>query len=59
IKNHAQEMSEDVMRKHINLYVNEYSFDLGDEGKSAVVKLMDVFSAINQTTINKSDLFAG
>lgn len=59
VKNHAQEMSEDVMRKHINLYVNEYSLDLGDEGKTAVVKLMDVFSAINQTTINKNDLFAG
>ncbi|HSN59696.1 MAG TPA: 1,4-dihydroxy-6-naphthoate synthase [Ferruginibacter sp.] len=59
IKNHAQEMSEDVMRRHINLYVNEYSVDLGDEGKSAVVKLMDVFSAINQRTINKNDLFAG
>ena len=29
---HAQEMSEDVMRKHIDLYVNEYSLDLGDVG---------------------------
>jgi len=59
IKNHAQEMSEDVMRKHINLYVNKYSLDLGHEGKTAVIKLMDIFSAINQTSVNKSDLFAG
>ncbi len=59
IKNHAQEMSEDVMRKHINLYVNKYSLELGHEGKTAVIKLMDIFSAINQTSVNKSDLFAG
>jgi len=33
---HAQEMSIDVCRKHINLYVNEFSVDLGDKGKQAV-----------------------
>ena len=44
IRSHAQEMSEDVMRKHIDLYVNKYSLDLGEEGKAAVQKLMDVAS---------------
>ena len=43
IKIHAQEMSEDVMRSHIDLYVNKYSLDLGDEGKAAVKKLMEVY----------------
>ena len=43
IKTHAQEMSEDVMRSHIDLYVNKYSLDLGDEGKAAVKKLMKVY----------------
>jgi 1,4-dihydroxy-6-naphthoate synthase len=33
---HAQEMSEEVMRKHIKLYVNEYSSSLASTGKSAV-----------------------
>lgn len=33
---HAQEMSEDVMRKHIELYVNEYSGDLGADGCAVV-----------------------
>ena len=42
IRSHAQEMSEDVMRSHIDLYVNKYSLDLGDEGRAAVKKLMDV-----------------
>jgi len=36
VKDNAQEMEEDVMRKHINLYVNEYSLSLGAEGRKAV-----------------------
>ena len=36
IRSHAQEMSTEVMYKHIELYVNKYSVDLGDEGRRAV-----------------------
>src|SRR3954469_22241331 len=36
VRAHAQEMSEDVMYRHIDLYVNEYSVDLGVEGRRAV-----------------------
>jgi 1,4-dihydroxy-6-naphthoate synthase len=36
VRAHAQEMSEEVMYKHIDLYVNRYSLDLGDEGRGAV-----------------------
>ncbi|HAN17634.1 MAG: 1,4-dihydroxy-6-naphthoate synthase [Bacteroidetes bacterium GWC2_33_15] len=36
IKKHAQEMSEDVMYKHIELYVNNFSIDLGNDGKNAI-----------------------
>ena len=36
VRAHAQEMSEEVMYKHIDLYVNEYSIDLGSEGRRAV-----------------------
>lgn len=36
IKCHAQEMSEEVMYQHINLYVNEFSVDLGQAGRAAV-----------------------
>jgi 1,4-dihydroxy-6-naphthoate synthase len=39
---HAQEMSEEVMRQHINLYVNNFSLDLGAEGLQAVVKLTHI-----------------
>lgn len=40
VKEHAQEMSEDIMRKHIDLYVNQFSVDLGEEGKKAVKTLL-------------------
>jgi 1,4-dihydroxy-6-naphthoate synthase len=36
---HAQEMDETVMRKHIDTYVNEFSDDIGDEGIAAVKEL--------------------
>lgn len=41
IRSHAQEMSEDVMYKHIELYVNKYSVNLGAEGKKAIKLLFD------------------
>lgn len=44
VREHAQEMSEDVMRQHINLYVNDYSSSLGQEGRSAVWQLLEVSS---------------
>lgn len=40
VKAHAQEMSEEVMRKHIDLYVNDYSLDLGTDGRKAVKTLL-------------------
>ena len=36
IREHAQEMEEAVMYKHIELYVNKYSIDLGEEGRKAI-----------------------
>ena len=47
IRIHSQEMSEDVMRKHINLYVNNYTIDLGIEGKKSVETLLKVYNTIN------------
>jgi 1,4-dihydroxy-6-naphthoate synthase len=42
VKMHAQEMSETVMRQHIDLYVNEYSKSLGDTGKQAIGMLLQL-----------------
>ena len=41
IRQHAQEMSEEVMYKHIELYVNKYSVELGEEGRKAIKLLFD------------------
>lgn len=41
VKQHAQEMSEEVMKKHIALYVNDFSVDLGNVGKNAIQLLID------------------
>src|SRR5450432_1554830 len=41
---HAQEMQESVMRQHIDLYVNQYSLSLGDEGRRAVDILVEVYN---------------
>jgi len=42
IREHAQAMEEEVMYKHIELYVNKYSVDLGIEGRKAIDTLFDV-----------------
>jgi 1,4-dihydroxy-6-naphthoate synthase len=40
-RNHSQEMDETVMKNHIDLYVNDFSLDLGQEGIDAVRRLFD------------------
>lgn len=42
IKSHAQELSESVTQAHIQLYVNDFSLDMGDQGRAAVKKLLSV-----------------
>ncbi len=42
IREHAQAMEEEVMYKHIELYVNKYSVDLGIEGRKAIDTLFDI-----------------
>ena len=41
VKQHAQEMDAEVMQKHINLYVNDYSLSLGDKGTTAIQYMYD------------------
>ncbi len=40
IREHAQELDDEVCRRHIELYVNEFSIDLGDEGRAAIDELL-------------------
>lgn len=57
ITEHAQAMEEEVMRKHIQLYVNNYSLQVGEEGKAAIQKLFDVYAMDNNSGSELSDLF--
>lgn len=57
-RQHSQEMSESVMRQHIDLYVNNYSINLGDEGKKAVTTMLDVYQQLHpETSIDRGDIF--
>jgi len=56
VKQHSQEMSEEVMRQHIDLYVNDHSLDLGDDGKNAVEALHQVFLEINNKEADDEDV---
>jgi 1,4-dihydroxy-6-naphthoate synthase len=39
VRQYAQEMEESVMRQHIDLYVNDYTRDLGKEGRAAIEQM--------------------
>ena len=57
IRSHAQEMSEEVMYKHIELYVNKYSVDLGEEGRKAIQILFDTAREKNIIPEIKEEIF--
>jgi 1,4-dihydroxy-6-naphthoate synthase len=57
VKANAQEMSEEVMYKHIDLYVTGYSLDLGREGKRAVKLLFDKAQELEVIGKIEEDIF--
>jgi 1,4-dihydroxy-6-naphthoate synthase len=57
VREHAQEMSEEVMYRHIDLYVNEYSVDLGKEGRRAVELLFERARAVGIIPPVTAELF--
>jgi 1,4-dihydroxy-6-naphthoate synthase len=57
VREHAQEMSEAVMYQHIDLYVNDYSVDLGPEGRRAVELLFDKARALGVIPPTEQPLF--
>ena len=42
VKTHAREMDENVMARHIDLYVNEFTLTLGDSGREAIRRLEEM-----------------
>ena len=54
VRIHSQEMEEDIMRKHIDLYVNDYSIELGEKGKNAVHQMLKVYQNLHANTFKAS-----
>jgi len=53
-KKHSQVMEEQVMRKHIELYVNNYSLEIGEDGRQAIKQLRQVYKGLELNTSNSS-----
>jgi len=46
VRDHAQEMEQQVMRQHIDLYVNNYSLSLGHDGEKAIQTLLQTYALL-------------
>ncbi|HEY5392222.1 MAG TPA: 1,4-dihydroxy-6-naphthoate synthase [Hanamia sp.] len=61
VRQHSQEMEPEVMKKHIDLYVNKFSINLGKDGRNAIQKFMQVYNETNgirsSTLLSEKDLF--
>ncbi|MBY0348142.1 MAG: 1,4-dihydroxy-6-naphthoate synthase [Hydrotalea flava] len=51
VQQHAQEMQPTIMRQHIDLYVNDYSFTLGENGKKAVATLLKIYADMHHNAM--------
>ena len=59
VAQYAQEMDPEVMQQHINLYVNEYTRDLGNQGKAAVQRMFDIAMAKGVIPVQERPPFVG
>lgn len=53
VKQHAKELSDEVIKKHIDMFVNKYSVSMGNDGKSAI---MELFSRAGHD-LNEENIF--
>jgi 1,4-dihydroxy-6-naphthoate synthase len=58
VRRHAQAMSDEVMKAHIALYVNEFSIDLGEKGRAAVTKMFEIAAERDILVKNKLNIFS-
>jgi len=55
VTSNAMELSEEVMRKHIRLYVNDFSLGLNNDGIAAIKKMTEVFNDMFSAEVNPSE----
>jgi 1,4-dihydroxy-6-naphthoate synthase len=54
---HAREMSPEVIRLHIDTFVNEFSIDAGDEGERALRSLLEAACTLDKRPVPEQALF--
>ena len=59
VRRHAQEMDDEVMRQHIDLYVNEFTRDYGAEGTAAITHLLATAERLRIVPSSDRPLFVG
>lgn len=57
VAENAQEMDAEIQKKHIELFVNDYSIDIGTEGEKAVNTLYKRVLEINPEICKRDNLF--
>lgn len=58
IRSHAQELDDDVIRSHIELYVNDFTTSLGEEGRRALRVLLERGEREGLIPPHRDDIFA-
>ena len=56
MRKHAQEFNDDVLMQHVDLYVNDWTIDLGDIGRNALKELGHRAKTIGLTSDQTSAL---
>jgi 1,4-dihydroxy-6-naphthoate synthase len=57
IRSHAQEMDSHVMQQHIDMFVNDFSLDIGGQGERAVRFLLEAAAREENTSLGDKPLF--
>jgi 1,4-dihydroxy-6-naphthoate synthase len=57
IKKHSQELEDEVINSHIELYVNQYSIDLGKDGRESVQYLLEKDPSFEKKSKNIQNIF--
>jgi 1,4-dihydroxy-6-naphthoate synthase len=59
MRTHAQEFADDVLMQHVDLYVNDWTLDLGPTGRRALDELASRAAAIGLDAPARLEIFAG
>jgi 1,4-dihydroxy-6-naphthoate synthase len=59
VRSYARELSQDVIYQHIDLYVNDFSIDLGSKGKRAIRLLFEKGEEKELFNLKNDNIFLG